>query len=447
MNLNKCRPMTILVVITLLILSCNRSNVMPPDPQQTSNSDQRLPEWFEALIPAYRALNAGETEKAADLLFEAAGELPRRDWEIYFVAATLFATHGKENRAFEAIDQSILAGMRDVELLESRPEFANLKNDRRWETLAKKVKASITEVENAILAPEMLAELEAMWAADQAAWQRWSQEAPKLEAEGHRETRRNMLEAIEALARDHQYRLEAMIEAHGWPGYAAVGEYGAKLSWAIAQHAPNIFYKEKFLRDLEAAVRHGDANPNHVAELADRIARDTWRKQTYGSSMGEKAPHPIENAAQVDRRRLALGLQYPVEVYASFHGIQYRRPEPAQAFQNAQKAEEMAQSHYRTFRQNAQSDRWDIANDAIDRAIAFYGDLTGQQLYDAAAILAASGDCSSERTGFRILQVLIWRRWPQRGQIRTDPKFEPLRSHQQWSEMLTLLKMSRVEPL
>src|SRR5688572_2807897 len=109
-------------------------------------------------------------------------------------------------------------------------------------------------------------------------------------------------------------RLEAIIAAHGWPGFHLVGKDGAEAAWRIAQHAISLPHlQRRCLKLLRIAMARGDADPQHAAYLEDRIAFNERRPQKFGTQFdwderGEMSPFMVEDYDAVDRRRRALGM-------------------------------------------------------------------------------------------------------------------------------------------
>ncbi|MCE9573323.1 MAG: hypothetical protein K8W52_09215 [Deltaproteobacteria bacterium] len=109
--------------------------------------------------------------------------------------------------------------------------------------------------------------------------------------------------------------LAAMIDAHGWPGVRLVGKDGAHAAWLLAQHADlDRAFQKRCLALLEVAVAHGDAAPNEYAYLYDRVALAEHRLQRYGTQVMGTEPAPLEDPANVDARRSAVGLG-PLDEY------------------------------------------------------------------------------------------------------------------------------------
>jgi hypothetical protein len=78
-----------------------------------------------------------------------------------------------------------------------------------------------------------------------------------------------------------------------------------KIAWGISQYYPNVFYKKKCLAYINNALKKQDIDPNHFAELSDRIARDTWQNKY----MGETPPYPIQNPNEDSLKRLSNALE------------------------------------------------------------------------------------------------------------------------------------------
>lgn len=120
---------------------------------------------------------------------------------------------------------------------------------------------------------------------------------------------------MEAVHRHNAARLRAIVARHGWPGRALVGDDGADAAWLIVQHAigePALL--RATLPVLWDAAARGDAPAWQAAMLEDRIRTFEGRPQRYGTQLHPDAegwlrPHEIEDPAEVDARRAAVGLE------------------------------------------------------------------------------------------------------------------------------------------
>jgi hypothetical protein len=117
-----------------------------------------------------------------------------------------------------------------------------------------------------------------------------------------------------AVHKRNNAQMRAIIAEHGWPGKSLVGEDGSEAAWKLVQHAvldPDI--QEMCLPLLEAAVKVGEAEGQHLAMLTDRILMQKGEPQIYGSQFvggedGSLVPYTIADPEGVDERRASVGL-------------------------------------------------------------------------------------------------------------------------------------------
>ncbi|WP_106792427.1 DUF6624 domain-containing protein [Aquimarina sp. Aq78] len=432
------------ICLLFLIIGCTSSKKETEKfvEEEYTTNDQN-PKWVSSLINAYRTLNENQSIEAANQLYEAAELMPKKNWEIYFMAATIYAPKNKNNEAFQSLDKAIQAGLRDSVLTATYPGLSNLRNDLRWNTLLHTISNNRKTYVQAIKNPGLLKELEEMWAQDQLALSQYEENTKALDSNASAEEYQLLFKPVEDRWEINRNKLDSIIDIHGWPGNKLVGEDGAKISWAIPQHYPDVFFKQKCLSLIEKAMKKGDMDPNHYAELNDRIARDTWQKQIYGASMAQDAPHPIKDPANVDKRRTALGLLEPIEVYAYYHGINYQRPGEEEAKIALATTHQKAQQNFESFEKLINQKNIDSANTHIANAISFYGELSNEQLYQASLYLAPFENNRSKRIFKKILKVLIWRKWEGRFQIAKQSEFVSWHEKKEWLEITKLLQKSQ----
>ena len=116
---------------------------------------------------------------------------------------------------------------------------------------------------------------------------------------------------LSKLDRSRTERMKQIISRHGWPGKSLVGDMGANAAWLLVQHDDHdLQFQKHCLMLLESAVQRGEAKPCDLAYLTDRIRVAEGLPQVYGTQFhGQATPLPIENEAQVDERRAAMGLE------------------------------------------------------------------------------------------------------------------------------------------
>ncbi|MDQ2674644.1 MAG: hypothetical protein M3Y40_08300, partial [Chloroflexota bacterium] len=110
-------------------------------------------------------------------------------------------------------------------------------------------------------------------------------------------------------------RFSRVVAEHGWPGLRLVGAEGADAAWMLAQHADRSNETRRtWLPALADAVASGDADPRHLATLADRVAAVAGEAQPYGTiamlaADGEvEYPLPPADPGSLEARRAAVGL-------------------------------------------------------------------------------------------------------------------------------------------
>ena len=107
--------------------------------------------------------------------------------------------------------------------------------------------------------------------------------------------------------------MKEVVDKHGWPGKSLVGKDGAMRAWLLVQHADqDRAFQKRCLPLLAGAVKKGEASPEHLAYLTDRVKVADKEKQVYGTQFhevdGKMEPYPIEDEANVDKRRKEVGL-------------------------------------------------------------------------------------------------------------------------------------------
>jgi hypothetical protein len=108
-------------------------------------------------------------------------------------------------------------------------------------------------------------------------------------------------------------RLAAILDRHGWPAAALVGEDGSAAAWLVLQHA--IGDPPLMRRGLEllSRLRPREIDPARLAMLEDRIRAFEGRPQRYGTQYdwdeaGKLEPLPVEDPGRVDELRQSVGL-------------------------------------------------------------------------------------------------------------------------------------------
>ena len=122
-------------------------------------------------------------------------------------------------------------------------------------------------------------------------------------------------------------RLGAIVKQHGWPGNSLVGSDGSHAALLLVQHADRNVPLQRKCLDLMVKLPKDEVSQRDVAYLTDRVLLHEGKQQIYGTQMmsadGKWVPQPLEDAANVDRRRAEAGME-PLAEYIklveSFYG-------------------------------------------------------------------------------------------------------------------------------
>jgi len=124
-----------------------------------------------------------------------------------------------------------------------------------------------------------------------------------------------ILARMKVIDEENTSRMRAVVGKYGWPGPELVGRDGTEAAFLLVQHADHAFQKE-MLPLVEKAWRRKELSGPSYALLLDRVLVGDGKPQVYGTQArrieewvgGEPVLQPIEDEANVDARRAALGL-------------------------------------------------------------------------------------------------------------------------------------------
>lgn len=254
-------------------------------------------------VEASTAYGEKDFAKAAELyvrVFDAGTTWPT----VPYNAACCFALLGRADDAFKYLELAVKRGWSDVERLKGDTDLESIHSDKRWDDIVRQCAAKGSELRESVANPELFAELVKRMKADQDA---------RLAKPP------NVLQMM-LIDGENTAWMKQTIEKHGWPGFAMVGREGAQAAWLLVQHADrDPAFQRRCLDLLTKAFEKGDASPDQVAYLTDRVLLAEGKPQVYGTQFhavnGKLQPRPIENQAEVDQRRAAMGLE-PLAEYA-----------------------------------------------------------------------------------------------------------------------------------
>jgi hypothetical protein len=124
-----------------------------------------------------------------------------------------------------------------------------------------------------------------------------------------------VMEEVNKVARvdlKNRTRLKKIVDKYGWPGNSLVGSDGAEAAAFLVQQATKDLPLQKGCLKLMKEAPKGDVEPGQVAQLTDTVLIAEKKKQLYGTGLKAKGgvlkPYPIEDEANVDKRRAEMGL-------------------------------------------------------------------------------------------------------------------------------------------
>jgi uncharacterized protein DUF6624 len=120
---------------------------------------------------------------------------------------------------------------------------------------------------------------------------------------------------MDAIDSKNTAKMKRIIKRYNWPRAELVGWDGTEAAFLVVQHSPHSFQKA-LLPLMQKEYETGHLSGPNYALFLDRVLVEDGRPQLYGSRAkafnewrdGEPALYPIEDEANVDKRRAEVGL-------------------------------------------------------------------------------------------------------------------------------------------
>jgi hypothetical protein len=124
----------------------------------------------------------------------------------------------------------------------------------------------------------------------------------------------NLATQMQQLDDSRLIRMKEIIAKYGYPGRSLVGYEAAAAVYLIVTHAVRDIPFQRLALEAVKKLPPCEVENTHLAYLTDRVLINEGKKQLYGTMItvkedGTFTPNPIEDEANVDKRRAALGLQ------------------------------------------------------------------------------------------------------------------------------------------
>lgn len=245
-------------------------------------------------------------------------------------AACSWALAGDADRAFNDLYLAVRQGKwAEPESAVKDADLTSLQGDKRWPDLLDRMKANRLENEHRF-DKALQDTLNRIYTLDQSGRQAIDSISKKYGSDSRQMD--SLWEDMSANDSADLVTVEEILGRREWPSPDEVGERAATAVFLVIQHSDSLVHAT-YLPRMRAAVQRGDAQPEHLALLEDRLLTEQGKPQIYGSqvrtdSKGKSAFFPIADEQNVDKRRAAVGLE-PLEEYARYFGIEYRLPAPA----------------------------------------------------------------------------------------------------------------------
>jgi len=267
----------------------------------------------EALALAKQADALALSGKSAEALplFRQAWEQGVRDAGILYDAACAASLVGEKAEALTWLERSADAGFAEVEHMKRDSDLASVREEPGFARVVERVAANDAK-RNAAQKPELRDELLRMVEEDQAVRR-------AAGAAGFKDAAAN--ERMKATDVKNTARMKEIIAQEGWPTKTLVGERASNAAWLLVQHADlDPAFQRQCLPLLEKTVAAGEGSAKELAYLTDRVLVAEGKPQRYGTQFhnvdGKLALRPIEDEANVDARRAAVGLEPLAEYIA-----------------------------------------------------------------------------------------------------------------------------------
>lgn len=280
-----------------LLIACGSPAKPPPAPAQPPPPAGPVDE--SAAMAAYEAKQWPQCAT----LYEAIAAQTKGEQQAgaIYNAACCHAQGGKADAAFALLDRAIKGGLKGLEHVSGDTDLAPLHADPRWPGVLAGIERNVTTWEATLGDPALRREIITLKEEDQKVRFALIKEHAKPDQEA--------MDALREIDTKTTSRMKGIIAKHGWPGKKLVGADGANAAWLLVQHADlDVEFQKQCLALIEKAVAAGDAEASDHAYLYDRVAVAEKRPQRFGTQFMNGEPQPIEDEANVDKRRAAIGL-------------------------------------------------------------------------------------------------------------------------------------------
>jgi hypothetical protein len=302
-------------LLTLSLLAGCAHTAAPQSSAPAASAPKATAEARKLAGEADALVMQGKPAEALPLYLRAWEQGVRKEGPLYN-AACAAALAGGRAEALTWLERAVEAGFADAQHLRKDSDLESLREEPAFARLVERAAANEAK-RNMAQNPGLRDELLRMLEEDQAARREAIQTNFKDAA---------VQERMRTIDQRNTARMKEIIAQAGWPTRTLVGQRGAKAAWLLVQHADlDPAFQKECLVLLEKAVAAGEAAGEDLAYLTDRVLVAEGKPQRYGTQFhmvdGQLVPRPLEDEAQVDARREAVGLGTMAEYAAQMRQL------------------------------------------------------------------------------------------------------------------------------
>lgn len=236
------------------------------------------------------------------------------NWKAYrsdrYNAACAWTLAGNKDSAFYQLFKVADAFKYDnYDRISQDTVLTSLNNDQRWGQLLNIVKQNIGKEEEK-LNKSLLKLIDSVYKNDQS--YRFQEISVDKEFGASSEQGLEIRRTIHEKDSINEKIVSELLDKYGWLGREVIGNNGNATLGLVLLHA-SFPTQQKYLPMMREAVKNQKADPYDLALLEDKVALKQGKSQIYGTYLinTENKRYiiaPIEDPANVDKRRAALGL-------------------------------------------------------------------------------------------------------------------------------------------
>jgi len=191
-------------------------------------------------------------------------------------------------------------------------DLKSLHSDERWPLVIKKIEAHKALFEKNI-DKNLQSSLDTIYDNDQ----KFRRSSAKMNKDFGRDSKEAKEEWKKVLYNDslNLIKIKDFIKKNGWVGPRKAGFRSSLAIYLVIQHA-DLKTQQKYYPIMKKAVSKGDARPQDLAFMEDRILLRRGKEQIYGSQLrtikekdGKTYPIRLSDPEHVDERRFRVGLE------------------------------------------------------------------------------------------------------------------------------------------